>query len=170
MAVLYCSFVLNTATLFEASGLLLSSSSHWRNIRLMYCQWLLYMTKIRLLSVFQACALNDRSVSSGRDTQYTENCANGGLGVRSLWWCRHTGLGFMAALVMIIHLFHQPVSFRLQPTDIYPALLVAPGHWLPSSLPAHCLSLLGLGMRDHGKANNHLLAWQEEWESRHGMS
>lgn len=32
------------------------------------------------------------------------------------------------------------------------------------------LSLPGLGMSCHGKANNRLLAWQEEWESRHGIS
>lgn len=32
------------------------------------------------------------------------------------------------------------------------------------------LSLPGLGMSLHGKANNRLLAWQEEWERRRGIS
>lgn len=76
------------------------------------------------------------------DTQHTENCANGGRGVRSLWCCRHTEPKLYGRTC---HFSPSGPPARVssgpQPTDIYPALLVAPGHWLPSSLPTLCLSL-----------------------------
>lgn len=40
-------------------------------------------------------------VRGGRDTQHTENCANGGRGVKSLSRCGHTGPSFMATLVLL---------------------------------------------------------------------
>ena len=114
-------------------------------------------------NVFEACLLLDWGVSSLlRHRLTTENCTNGGWGVRS----PHSSTLFACHC---IHLFSE--SFFLpQPTDISPALLVARGQatgFPPAS--QHSVSLPGLGMSLHGKANNHLLAWHEEWERRKGI-
>lgn len=115
-------------------------ASIWRKMR----QWVIYyqrlcITKISLSRcVFEECLLCD---SPGGDIRRTENCANGGLGVRSPWWCRHTGPSFMVPLFTTLHLFHQPQFLKglSQKTSIL-------AFWLPratGSPPAsqHSVSL-----------------------------